>query len=346
MNEDSKAVATTGQTGVAQAKPQTIRSLIEGEEFKRQVAIALPKHLTPDRFIRVAINAMMRTPALAQCDHASFFKCLMDLSAMGLEPDGRRAHLIPYWNSKRNVHECQLLVDYKGLTELAMRTGLVSNIHADVVCENDVFEYNMGEILRHVINFREKRGEMYAAYCIIRFKDGTAKAEVMSKDEIESIRKRSRAGNVGPWVTDYNEMAKKTAFRRASKWIQLSAELRDAFEKDDDRLPEFNAPVAPVKIEPVKLELPVIEAKEPGKLEVMEEGADPALSAVPPVASAPEDEGERARLIDELRSACVGLPKRYAKVCKDVGISGNELESAPVEALRRAVVLANKEDAR
>ena len=57
---------------------------------------------------------------------------------------------------------------------------------------------------------------------------------VLTKDEIDGIRKRSRSGNNGPWVTDYNEMAKKTAFRRLAKWLPLSAEFRDAVEKDDD----------------------------------------------------------------------------------------------------------------
>ena len=350
MTEETKAVATTGTKAVAAPK-QTIRSLIEGEEFKKQVALALPKHLTPDRFVRVAINAMMRTPTLAQCDHASFFNCLLNLSALGLEPDGRRAHLIPYWNSKRNVHEAQLIVDYKGLVELAMRSGKVSLIHADVVCENDLFEYDMGEIKAHKINFREPRGEMYAAYCIIKMKDGTVKAEVMSKDDIEGIRKRSRAGNSGPWITDYNEMSKKTVFRRASKWIELSPELRDAFEKDDDRVPEFGAPVAPVKIKPVKLDLPAIEEKPAAEtIEVpseLSEGADPDLSAkVDAEQPKVEDPQERENLIDEIRAECVGLPTRLAKCCKRVGIGAEELESAPVEALRRVLSAVMKEGER
>ena len=350
MTEETNAVATTGTKAVAQPTKQTIRSLIEGDEFKKQVALALPKHLTPDRFIRVAINAMMRTPTLAQCDHASFFNCLLNLSALGLEPDGRRAHLIPYWNSKRNIHEAQLIVDYKGLVELAMRTGKVSNIHADVVCENDLFEYDMGEIKRHKVNFREPRGDMYAAYCVIRFKDGTSKAEVMSKDEVESIRKRSRAGNSGPWVTDFNEMAKKTVFRRASKWIELSPELRDAFEKDDDRIPDSFAPVAPVRIQPVRLELPSVPEVVPGQTvelpSELEHGADPDLSAAPDAAPDETATAEREKLIDDVRSACVGLPKRLSKCCKAVGIDEANMDTAPIEALRKVMVLVNKEEVR
>ena len=218
---------------VSKQKPTTIRGHLESDAFKVSIAKVLPKHLSPDRMARIAITAITRTPKLADCDQASFFRCLMDLSQWGLEPDGRQAHLIPFNNRKRGVVECQLIVDYKGLVELVMRTGKVSNIHADVVCENDVFDYDRGEIVLHKIDFKQPRGEVYAAYALIRFKDGSEKCEVMSKEDIEAIRNRSKAGRSGPWVTDWNEMAKKTAFRRVSKWVSLSAEIRDAIAVDD-----------------------------------------------------------------------------------------------------------------
>lgn len=219
-------------------EPQGLKGLLTSEKMKAQFAAALPRHLTPDRFVRVAITALTRTPKLQECTQESFFKCLLDLSAMGLEPDGRRAHLIPYRDNKRGVTECQLIVDYKGLAELVMRSGTVSNIHADKVCENDEFVFDRGEIKAHEIDFRKPRGEAYAYYALVRFKDGSEKAEVMTREEVESIRKRSRAGASGPWVTDFDEMAKKTAFRRCSKWLNLSAEIRDALEKDADQLAE------------------------------------------------------------------------------------------------------------
>src|ERR1051326_6456109 len=113
---------STTQTAVTSRKD--IKVLITGEQFKLAVAQALPKHLTPDRFIPTALTAMTRTPKLAECDQASFFAALMTLSQLGLEPDGRRAHLIPFENRKRGVVECQLIIDYKGLVELAYRSGV------------------------------------------------------------------------------------------------------------------------------------------------------------------------------------------------------------------------------
>lgn len=226
MSEQSLQKAQAGKLATT-GKPTTM-DLLKGDAFKERIMNALPKHLAPDRMIAVALTCINKTPKLAQCDQGSFFQAMLSLSQLGLEPDGRRAHLIPYGD------QVQLIIDYKGLVELAMRSGQVSNIHADVVCDADVFEYDMGEIKTHKIDFKKDRGEMYAAYAVCTFKDGTRKCEVMSKAEVDKIRSRSRAGKAGPWVTDFNEMAKKTAFRRLSKWLPLSPELRDAFDKDDD----------------------------------------------------------------------------------------------------------------
>ncbi len=77
----------------------TIEGLLKGDPFRKAVSKALPRHLHPDRFIRVALTAMMRTPKLASCDQKSFFDAMLTLSALGIEPDGRRAHLIPFRNN-------------------------------------------------------------------------------------------------------------------------------------------------------------------------------------------------------------------------------------------------------
>jgi recombination protein RecT len=231
---------------ITNTKTQELKALLTGDRMREQFAAALPKHLTPERFCRVAITALSRTPKLADCTQESFFRCLLDLSAFGLEPDGRRAHLIPYGN------QCTLILDWKGLAELAMRSGIIAKLHADIVCENDLFDYDLGEIRAHKIDFRQPRGEMYAAYAMAVTKDGPVFVAVLNRDEIEGIRKRSRAGSSGPWVTDFNEMAKKTAFRRLAKWLPLSAEFRDALDKDDDIMPTVERePIKGARAEPL-----------------------------------------------------------------------------------------------
>ena len=211
------------------AKSNDIKNLIMSDSAKKQFALSLPKHLSPDRFVRVALTAFNKTPKLLTCTKESLTECLMSCSELGLEPDGRRVHLIPYGN------KCTLIIDYKGLVALARRSGEVADIHADVVCENDKFDYSFGTNgnLEHRPAIATK-GKVIAAYSFVKLKDGSTSYEVMNKEEIDAIRKRSKAANNGPWVTDWNEMAKKTVFRRHSKWLPLSAEFRDAVDKDYD----------------------------------------------------------------------------------------------------------------
>lgn len=246
------------------AKPTDLKSLINSESMRDQFARALPKHLSADRFCRVAITSLSRTPKLQECTPESFMKCLLDLSAMGLEPDGRRAHLIPYGK------EATLVIDYKGLVELVRRSGDVAKIHADVVCENDTFEHSMGEVKTHTYDLRKPRGEAYAAYAQVTLKDGSVQAEIMSKADVEKIRNKSRAGQSGPWKDHWEEMAKKTAFRRLTKWLTLSPEIQDRIAVADAH--EF-AGMRNVTPEPYKLPDSNPFAAQPGQ-------ADPEPSEV------------------------------------------------------------------
>ena len=223
-----------------------LKTLINSDAMRDQFARALPKHLTAERFSRVAITALTRTPKLQDCTPASLMKCLLDLSAMGLEPDGRRAHLIPYGT------EATLIIDYKGLIELIRRSGDVVSIRAETVCERDDFSWSNGEVT-HAVNWREDRGEIQAVYAVAVMKSGEKQTAVMTTKEVEAIRSRSRSGNNGPWKTDWAEMAKKTAVRRLSKMLPISSEIMRHVERDDDQftmrnvtpsVPSFELPKA------------------------------------------------------------------------------------------------------
>jgi recombination protein RecT len=347
MSTASPAVKAENKLAAPAAKPATIRQHLESPAFLDAVKKALPRHLTPDRFIRVAITAMTKTPKLAQCDQASFFGALLSLSQFGLEPDGRRAHLIPFENRKRGVTECQLIIDWKGLAELAMRSGIVANLHADIVREGDLFDYSCGKIKSHVPWFLrrdnarpDKPGEVFAVYSIAEFRDGSTKADVMSLEEVDAIRARSRAGQAGPWVTDYNEMAKKTVFRRLSKWLPLSPEFRDALDIDDELTP-------PKNITPLS-------EKVAGGLSQMVDGqsaeAIPAETEAGASTDAAEDvpytDTDRERIIGELKELMLNLEVaesklwQYAVTGKHVPEGVDELWALPtaiLEKLRAAV---------
>lgn len=308
------------------AKPATLKGWLNSVEFKDAVAQALPKHLTPDRFIRAALTAMTRIPKLADCTQASFLSAMLTLSQMGLEPDGRRAHLIPFGK------ECQLIVDYKGLAELVMRSGIVSYLHADIVCENDEFEFDIGEIKRHKIDFRKPRGAPYAVYALCKFRDGTAKADVMTITEVERIRSRSRAGNAGPWKTDWNEMAKKTVFRRMSKWLPLSAEIREVVEADDDQfetvaLPALPMPAGETKSDQLAAMLDQSIAQQ-SETSGEESQVDPAADPV-----AEHDQADRMDLLGDLLRVCTSVEEVNE-------IRDDHLAGAPTDVMKNAIGMA------
>jgi recombination protein RecT len=219
-----------------QKKEGTIIDLLRMPKVQQEWALVLTKYLTPERLARVAISQLKRVPKLAQCDQTSLLNALMTCAELELEPDGRRVHLIPFENRKNGSVECQLIVDYKGLIELARRSNLISNIYADVICENDEFEWDLGQVVKHKIDIRKDRGNVIGAYARMTFKDGTIQCELMSKKDIDGIRGRSKAGNFGPWSTDYNEMAKKTVLRRLLKTAPMGGKESMALEKDDDRI--------------------------------------------------------------------------------------------------------------
>ena len=210
------------------SQPLTIKQQLASPAFKNEVQKALPKHITSERFIRVALTAVNRTPKLLSCTQASLFKCLLDCSSLGIEPDGRRAYLIPYGK------ECTLIISYMGLIELCKRNGDVSNVFGAIVRENDFFEYDLGteRKITHRPTLKD-RGEILGAYAVVSFKDGEKDFEFMDVGEINAIRDRSKAGSHGPWKTDYAEMAKKTTIRRLLKRQILSPEIRDTLDKED-----------------------------------------------------------------------------------------------------------------
>lgn len=231
------------ETKLATKQP-SLRELLAGDKFKEQVALALPKHMTPERFSRIALTALQRTPKLQDCTQASLFKCLLDLSAAGLEPDGRRAYLIPYGT------ECTLILSYMGMIELVRRSGDVVSIRSELVCENDEFSWENGKIT-HKIDWRKPRGDMQAVYAEAVLKSGETQTATMTKDEVDAIRKRSRSGNNGPWVTDFNEMARKTSIRRLCKLLPLSSEIAEHIDRDQDVVLERD--VTPVPQAALKL---------------------------------------------------------------------------------------------
>ena len=209
-------------------KPRkTVQDLIK--QMMPEIKKALPATITPERFTRIVLSAISTTPQLAACTPKSLLGAMMQAAQLGMEantPLGQ-CYLIPYKN--KGVDEVQFQLGYKGLIDLAYRSGEVQTIQAQTVCENDEFEFEYGlePKLKHV-PAKSDRGKPVYYYAIFRTKSGGYNFEVMSIEDVMDHRdKFSKAASKGfsPWATNFDEMAKKTVIKKVLKYAPLSTEL-------------------------------------------------------------------------------------------------------------------------
>lgn len=227
MSEEIKKEVVQQKT----KKEETIFDLIE--KSKNQIALALPNSMSADRLCRVFVTELRKNPKLLECNKMSLMSSMMQIAQLGLEVGViGHCYLVPYKT------ECQLIVGYKGLVSLALRSGEVKSLVANCVFENDFFDYTMGteSYIKHKPTMKEK-GNLIAVYAVAKLKDGSTTFDIMSREDIEAIKKRSKTSAFGPWVTDYNEMAKKTVVRRFCKMLPVSVEAQEVAAKDE--LEEF-----------------------------------------------------------------------------------------------------------
>jgi recombination protein RecT len=236
-----KAAATGGEvvTKLSDMKPKDqISYLLKTKQT--EIAKMLPKHLNAERLLKVAQIAATTTPALAKCDVPSLIGAIGQCAQMGLEPNTvlGHAYLVPF-NTKRGdkwVNSVQVIIGYKGLIDLARRSGQIISIAAHEVCANDHFElvYGLDEKLNHTPAMGD-RGEVIGFYAIAKLKDGGHAFEFMSRFQVEEIkaaseRKNKRESSV--WKDHFVEMGRKTVIRRLAKYLPLSIEFQTAAALD------------------------------------------------------------------------------------------------------------------
>lgn len=201
------------------------------KSMKGEVEKALPSVMTPDRFTRIVLSAVSSTPALGDCTPSSFLGAMMQAAQLGLEPNTPlgQAYLIPYNNYKKGVMECQFQLGYKGLIDLAYRSGEVILIQAHVVKENDEFDYELG-LKPKIVHKPAKtnRGKSIYYYAMFETKNGGYGFECMSIEDIKESELANRKGNKGMsniWVKNFDAMAKKTVLKQALKYAPMKTEF-------------------------------------------------------------------------------------------------------------------------
>ena len=220
-----KSVAVTGKPALQQYIKQ----------MEKEIKKALPSVITPERFTRIVLSAISANPKLAETTPQSFLGAMMTAAQLGVEPNTPlgQAYLIPYRN--KGVLECQFQLGYKGLIDLAYRSGEISIIQAQVVYAEDQFTYSFGlePTLKH-IPAASDRGEPVYVYAVFKTKEGGYGFEVMSIDAIRFFaQKYSKAYENGPWQTNFEEMAKKTVLKRVLKYAPLKTDFLRGLAQDE-----------------------------------------------------------------------------------------------------------------
>ncbi len=209
-----------------------------GDLLKRmhtQIEKALPSVITPERFTRIALTAYSRNEKLQECTAESFLGSMMQAAQLGVEPNTPlgQAYLIPYRN--KGGMEVQFQLGYRGMIDLAYRSGEVQNIQAHEVYENDTFEYELGlePKLRHIPSLKD-RGNVILYYAVFKLTNGGVGFEVMSKEDVEAFaKKKSKTYGTGPWQSDFDAMAKKTLVKRLLKFAPLKSDFVRAVTADE-----------------------------------------------------------------------------------------------------------------
>lgn len=238
-----------------QQKIANVRTLLE--RSKPQIAMALPRHLTPDRMLRVAMTCVQRNPQLLDCTPTSLVGAIVQAAQLGLEPDGlgARAYLIPRVNRRKQGHplEANFQPGYQGLMDLARRSKEIAKFEAREVYEGDRFVYSYGlkPTLVHVPGGEVDEKKISHVYAIATLINGVSQFEVMTRAQIDAHRERysKDSRDESAWSTAWAMMAKKTVIIRLCKYLPASVELQTAValaEHDEAGIPqEIDAVVLP-----------------------------------------------------------------------------------------------------
>lgn len=268
MGTQSALENKLSQKNVPQNKPQTILDVIESR--KDQFASAMGNGLDVNKFLRIATFSIRTNPKLMECTAPSLLSALMQSAQLGIEP-GVLGHcyLVPFKSYKTGKTEATFIISYKGMIELARRSGNIESISARVVYENDEFDYDYGleEKLVHK-PAKGPRGNMIFVYIVAKFVGGGHYFEVMSKDEVDEVMKQSKSFDKkkgeasGPWKDHYEEMAKKTVVRRAWKYLPISVDdtrvieqegtVKHEIAEDMSTVPWIDAEAYAIEEEPVE----------------------------------------------------------------------------------------------
>jgi recombination protein RecT len=189
----------------------------------------------------MAYATTVNSPALQKCTPNSFKRALADACALKMPVDKRGlAYLVPYKNKQGNM-EAQFQIGYLGLIDMAYRSGKVKAIAAHCIYESERDDIKIDRTdgkftVHHPFSFVKPSGDVIAVYATAEIKDVGPQTIVLRKDEIERLRKFSKAPNSPMWKDHYEAACKKTAIRQLAKFLPKSIlpDLHKAIARDNE----------------------------------------------------------------------------------------------------------------
>lgn len=238
--ENAKNVIKAAAQKTPAKKDRSLKTVVES--MLPAIERALPSVITKERFSRMILTALSSNPQLQECTPESFCASMMLSAQLGLEPNTPlgQAYLLPFKNRRGNnyVTECQFILGYRGMVDLAQRSGRIKNIEARTVYSKDEFSYQYGlhPDLIHVPFKGQDKGTPEYFYAVFHTIDDGFGFEVMSKEEVEAHAKRyskSYNSKFSPWSTNFEAMAQKTVLKRVLKFAPLSTEINRVISADE-----------------------------------------------------------------------------------------------------------------
>lgn len=273
-------------SGIQVDPSKNITTLLQSQ--RKQIELALPRHMTPDRMLRIALTELRKSQQLQRANPLSFLAAVIQCSQLGLEPSSGLGHayLVPYKD------EVQVIIGYRGMIELARRSGQIVSIGAYCVYERDKFEMSFGldPDIKHTPEWRSDKGDLVAVYAVAKLKDGGTQFEVMSRSQIDEIKASATANKrSSPWFDHFDEMARKTVIRRLFKYLPISVEMAKAIEveeRGDEPIEVTNFETG----EPIRLDMPpVVPSTAEVKAHQMLEALEKEWKRVMDMGGRPED---------------------------------------------------------
>ena len=187
------------------------------------------------QFVTSLLSIVTNNNLLAKATNESIMTAAMKAAVLNLpiEPSLGYAYIVPYKN------QAQFQVGYKGLIQLAQRSGQVTRLNAGEVYESQYKGFNpLTEDLEVDMTAIPKENEKVVGYfAFMRLANGFEKTVFWTKERVQAHGKKysqSFSSKYSPWQSDFDAMARKTVLKHMlSTYAPLSTELQEAIAADN-----------------------------------------------------------------------------------------------------------------